>query len=200
MYHIAAYIRDILLKGGNAYTSCAACGELPYPPGNRLCVSLKPDWTTDLVLLSGEYPTEAVIAIRRRLPWVRQIHVRPKRPSERLGRGLVTLPEGMEERRLHQADSLAEHFLVLRAAEAPMRPYRQLDFFTPNGIPLVFVRQEEIRIPSPFVRCVASRSKSLSALFAEEAPAAPEEYADAFARWACDKQHAIPAPYPLEEA
>ena len=73
-----------------------------------------------------------------------------------------------------------------------------------SSIPLVFVQAGEIRIPSGFVRSVSSGCKSLTALFEEAAAAqsvlaASEDYARAFAHWACDKQHAIPVPYPLEE-
>ena len=202
VFHIARYFKELLMKRGNAFTCCAACGELPFQPGNRLCVSLTADWPVDIVV-SGEAPMDkAIPAIRRYMSWARRIHVWPGR-LKKTGADLAALPEGAEEPYLHQVSTLAENFIVLRATAPPLRACRKLDFFTPNGIPLVFIRQEDAKEPSSFAKSASSRSKTLTGSFAKEAGAEsylgdPEGYAKAFAAWACKSQHAIFAPYPQE--
>ena len=90
-----------------------------------------------------------------------------------------------------KADDNAE-----RSEWLPSAPLCHVDFFTPNGIPLLFVDtnrqggQEE-----HFVQTATGRTKTLSAIFEQsrnglELPAATK-YADALARFAYAEQHGI---------
>ncbi|MDR1660715.1 MAG: hypothetical protein LBR94_10365 [Desulfovibrio sp.] len=189
------------------FTHCASCGELPAPPGNRLCVSIPPDWTADAVLLcgGGEAGSAADAAsLRAAMPWLRRIHVEAGADGTDYPDwtpDLIMMPDGITEADLPGLESLAEYFIVFRPGRLPANPLLPADFFTPNGIPLLFVQPGDgdasgppVFLPGPFCR-----TKSLARLFAESTEIQPalDEYAEVFARWAYAEQHAILALCPF---
>jgi hypothetical protein len=195
-----SYLRNLAGKHSQPFTHCASCGELPAPPGNRLCVSIPPDWTADAVLLcgGGEAGSAADAAsLRAALPWLRHIHAGPGAAGTNgpaRTPDFLPLPDGIAEADLPGLESLAECFIVFRPGRVPATPLLPADFFTPNGIPLLFAEQgEKTGLPN-FADGPFCRTKSLARLFADFSKPAPDEYGKAFARWAYARRHAILAP------
>jgi hypothetical protein len=204
-----AYLRNLIMKRSQAFTCCAGCEALPAPVGNRLCVSVTPLWEADAVLTTGWSAAElpaAVAAVRAAMPWLRRVHV-PYGGMAASGRDVFLLPEGVGEADLHRVESLAEHFLALPPGRLPATPLLPVDFFTPNGLPLLFAAQGGSAEVPNFLPGPAGRTKSLGALFAtacavDPAPDDPRGAADytlAFARWAYARRHGILAPGPFAE-
>ena len=196
--HIFSYIRLLLSKRFNAFTCCAACGVLPCPVANRLCISLSLAWPVDIVMLGGldrPGPGPNLADLRAAMPWARRIFV-PAAEAGHFGPEAAILPEGMEMSRLPQVADLAEHFIVLRG-RLPGRLLTPLDFFTPNGLPLLFVRAD---CAQPcFAGVAAGMCKTAAALFAEAVAgdpslSGPEGYMASWARWAYTNQRGIPVP------
>ncbi|GHU02922.1 hypothetical protein FACS1894158_00070 [Betaproteobacteria bacterium] len=198
MFNYLSYLCNLIAKRGNAYTCCAACGELPMPPKNRFCTSLLPEWECDVVLM-GSWQREALktalLSIVLDMPWVRYIFVQAD-AMDMVSERIRFLPDGMEEMHLHCVELLSEHFIVIRSEWLPSVPLCRVDFFTPNGMPLLFVDtngqdgQEE-----HFVQTASARTKTLSAVFEQsreglELPAATK-YTDALTRFAYAEQHGI---------
>lgn len=194
-------LRSMVRKRFRSFSCCAGCDALDVPVGNRLCVSIRPRWKADAVLW-GEWPeaelTETVASIRTTMPWLRRIYVQPsglKSP----GQDVHILPKGLEEADLHRVKNLGEHFIVFLPTHLPATPLLPADFFTPNGIPLLFVKPGGSAEAPNFLPYPAGRTKSLCTLFAEAHATdtaladchGMEKYALAFARWAYTEQHGI---------
>lgn len=203
---LLCYLRNLALKRSRAFTCCASCKDLPAPVGNRLCVSMKPCWKADAVLLGDWNAVKlaaAVASLRAAMPWLRHIHI----PTgiEMPGQSVFALPEGIEEAELHNVSSLAEHFFVFRPDGLPAAPLLREDFFTPNGMPLFFAASGGSADAPNFLPGPAGRTKSLSALFAGACDADPAladqcsgvGYTLAFARWAYAERHGLLAPSPF---
>lgn len=142
-----SYLRKLATKRSHAFTCCAGCKDLPVPAGNRLCVSMKPRWKVDAVLLGDWSAVElraAVASAHASMPWLRRIHA-SSGDIEALGQGVLTLLEGIEEADLHRIKSLAEYFIVFRSAHLLTTPLLREDFFTPNGLPHLFMDWRERR-------------------------------------------------------
>lgn len=193
------------------FTYCAACGDLPTPPGNRLCVSLKSNWPLDAVL-TGPQDTrsanETVASLRIVMPWLGRIFMPSSAQSPSDMEGIGILATGTDEANLHLVESLAEYFIVLpREAQGAFRqPLLREDFFTPNGLPLLFAKPDGTAKEPLFITGPAGRTKKLTALFAVANAAGPlrmsrneAEYPLAFARWAYGERYAIPALSPFAE-
>ena len=158
-------LRNFLLKRYAYFSCCASCGDIRIPLENRLCTSLVPDFPVDIVLLSdkeenssAENLKAALVAVKTYLPWARRIWLSPsqmttdfetqgvgalrsKEEAEALQRervGQSSLPEYL----LHLAEGIADYFIVIRSGFIICRPYICLDFFTPNGIPLLFATSQ----------------------------------------------------------
>jgi hypothetical protein len=147
----------------------------------------------------GSQPQEALRkalwAIELQMPWVRYMFIQDD-AADRVSDKVRLLPKGMDETRLHLVESLAEYFIVLRPGWLPAAPLSRVDFFTPNGIPLLFVEtkgQDERN--NQFVQTATGRTKTLSAIFEQsrggaELPATTQ-YADALTRFAYAERHGI---------
>ncbi len=160
---LAIILRNILLKRHAYFSCCASCGDIRTPVEHRLCASLSPEFPVDVVLLPGGQGIGAdagldasLAAVREYMPWVRRIWL----PEEFLAKahdkhGACALRitaradagsrwwAGAEqgafpEHLLHLADDLADHYIVIRQGGLIRRHLLCLDFFTPNGIPLLF--------------------------------------------------------------
>lgn len=217
---LLSYLCKLAANRSQAFTCCAGCEALPVPVGNRLCVSVAPQWEADAVLPSGwgaaELPA-VVRALRSAMPWLRRIHV-PAYALEASGlpcagpenaaatavpapcaRSIFPLPAGIGEAELHCMEALAEHFLVFPPGRLPTTPILSVDFFTPNGMPLLFAAPGGAAEEPNFLPGPAGRTKSLGALFAEDCVADPAlvaqchaaGYTLTFARWAYAKRHGI---------
>ena len=158
---LAIILRNILMKRHAYFACCASCGDIRTPVEHRLCASLSPDFSVDVVLLPSEKEghSDALCkatlgAVRKYMPWTRRIWL----PEAYMGKayeryGVHALrpkagPEGEALRRagadrfpehlLHLADDLADYYVVIRDSGVIHHPLLCLDFFTPNGIPLLF--------------------------------------------------------------
>ncbi|MDR0827777.1 MAG: hypothetical protein LBN33_07885 [Desulfovibrio sp.] len=193
-----SYLFELIIKRGNAFTCCAACGELSLPVKKRFCSSLTPEWECDAVLI-GNWPREglrmALRAIELRMPWVRSVFVQAD-AVDIVSDRIQFLPKGMDEAHLYSVESLAEYFIVMWSGWLPAAPLCRVDFFTPNGLLLLFVDTEEQEIQGyNFVQLAAGRTKTLSAIFEQsrrgmELPAATK-YAEALTGFAYAERYGI---------
>lgn len=224
-----SYLRKLAANRSQAFTCCAGCEALPVPIGNRLCVSVTPIWEADAVLpcdWSAAELLSAVEVLRAAMPWLRRIHVPAglveasgltrtyfenvgaalPMAHEPSGRSVSSLPEGIEEADLHHVEALAEHFLVFPPGRLPATPLLPVDFFTPNGLPLLFAAPGgSAEAPNFLPGGPIGRTKSLSALFASACAAEPTlaarcgaaGYTLTFALWAYAERHGILSPSPF---
>jgi hypothetical protein len=203
-------LRALLFKRPT-FTYCAACGELPTPPGNRLCVSLKPNWPVDAVLTGAwdaRSADETAASLRITMPWLGRVFMPPSAQQHPDMKDSGILAVGTDETNLHLTENLAEYFITLpwETRRTFRQPLLREDFFTPNGLPLLFAEPGGTAKEPLFITGPAGRTKKLTALFAAAGAAEPSrtprneaEYALAFARWAYAGRHAILALNPFAE-
>jgi hypothetical protein len=192
------YLR-VLFGQSMEYTCCAGCNTLAAQPDRRFCVSRAFDRPVDLILTHGwDAPATkaALYSLRRFMPWLRRIFI----PSTVRGitddNRVVAPPAAMGEDTLHSAADITEYFITLpRAAREDISgPLLPTDFFTPNGLPLLFAAPGGTAAAPPFVFGPAARTKKLTELFAAEGIPPGDNaasYTLAFARWAYARQHGV---------
>lgn len=160
---IAIILRNILMKRHAYFSCCASCGDIRTPLEHRLCASLSPGFDVDVVLLpdrrtgtAAQPASVGVSAVRERMPWVRRIWL-PEQdcaPGDEVqGTCVLRIREAMSaygyrqrsagsashpEALLHCAEGLADYYIVVRDSSMISKNLLCLDFFTPNGIPLIF--------------------------------------------------------------
>ena len=153
---ISILLRNTLIKQHPYFSCCASCGEIRTPLANRLCASLVPNFPVDGLIVPqvntlpvAEELSLATQSLKQHAPWLRRIYLVAEAVAEfRLPAGLALLspasfcPEqtGLPPQAwLHTVPELAEQYLVVPAKSIPEQPLHPLDFFTPNGIPLVML-------------------------------------------------------------
>ena len=152
---VSIVLRDALSRFYPLFSCCASCGEIKEPMKNRLCVSLRPLFTIDAVFLETPPPDvlrEFVRETRARLFWLDNIFFVQRDnqyEAEALPPGAffvsdseLYLPEDPERRMpeeagLHRLTQLSEHYILFPCRAAPGNVAHPLDYFTPNGIPLL---------------------------------------------------------------
>jgi hypothetical protein len=153
----SVFLRNLLVRKHFWFSCCASCGEIKTPLGKRLCASLTPEFPVDAVV-AGALDPAARHAIRKANPWLRTVFTAadvPHAPQDRLPALAHTLP------------GIAECFLMAKDAAVLSSPLHVLDFFTPNGIPLIALS----RLPE-------QRSRGAQEAAPEtEAPEVPDVYA-----------------------
>ncbi len=177
LHSFASPLHALLDRLHPLFTCCASCGEIRHGGRGYLCGSLTPDFAVDGVILSagdgnGNEQADAD-SLKHRFPWLRRVHVAES--------DWCALPD------------LAGHFIVLRGssqgtASAVPAPGKQkpglLDFFTPNGIPLLVVQDRSSLPPEElaFSTFMAERGlRDESGLgFAQGLPALTREILDGF--------------------
>lgn len=171
----ALWLRKRLTELHRYSVCCASCGEVRVPLGDRLCTSLAPFFSADAVLLTpGTIPAgNELTALREKLAWAATLWVQtpPGREECVQGRGLrgFSLDRGTAlapvEGLLHTLQGLAEHYLVLREPRACDPDSQPLDYFTPNGLPLLFYPLTSP--PEPFPGQNPRRAPGHPALFGQ---------------------------------
>ncbi len=151
---ISIFVRNFLVKQHPYFSCCASCGEIQTPLGQRLCASLRPSFPIDLVvppkaLSKAEGPP--LSALLQQAPWLRRIYLvtdTPRNAAKETQDIRVISPEALQrahpqagnlpvEALLHTLPDLAEHFLIYAYPSLKTPPLHPLDFFSPNGIPLL---------------------------------------------------------------
>lgn len=157
---VAIFLRNALVKQHPYFSCCASCGEIKTPLEGRLCASLSCSFQVDAVVLaSSEEHDEARIrrvldALDKHCPWLRRIFLIKSGASSFAfinSERVATLaaddftpgdsPFGPAAH-VHEAPGLGEYYLVLSPEQAPVRNLLPLDFYTPNGIPLLPLERE----------------------------------------------------------
>ncbi len=227
---VSIFLRNFLVKQHPYFSCCASCGEIKTPLEGRLCASLSPNFSVDAVILPplAEHPRvlpdlqatlKAALSIRNQAPWLgkillirpdaaeitralpEQAGIRPLAPEAVPAGALPGLPL---EARVYALPDLAEYFLVIDGNACFTRKQHPLDFFTPNGIPLL--TRERLSTPEaavaayPQTREIAARFAASPA--ASEAPAiahapaaAAAFYRARLARWSFEQGLAIVTPH-----
>lgn len=151
-------LRNTLIKQHPYFSCCASCGEIKTPLGNRLCTSLSFPYSIDIVLTglsAGEaYPSvkKVISHIQECCVWVSKLFIvsrQPLKPSTPQPEDLsiIYLQEadivsntlnGNVEEYIHTIPNLSEYYLVVPHTMQLTNKTHPLDFFTPNGIPLLY--------------------------------------------------------------
>lgn len=157
---VSIFLRNALIKQHPYFSCCASCGEIKTPLADRLCTSLLPGFPVDAVIvpslnnsLSCEELDVSLRSLNEQAPWLRRIYLlAPELPEGAVEEKLSLLqpasifpqnatlpPQGY----LHAVPDLAEHYLVVPAGFQMEQARLVVDFFTPNGIPLLFLQAKE---------------------------------------------------------
>jgi hypothetical protein len=206
------YLGKLVTKRSKAFTCCAGCDELCVPIGRRFCVSLSMDRPVDIVLTRAEgvsVSPEAPTSLRASMPWIGRLFVLSAMGDTTRGAVIGVLPADVDESKLHEVEDLAEYFVVLPWEPGSLLPKSLLreDFFTVNGLPLLFAGPGGSAETPRFLPGPASRTKRLSALFADACAVDPilratrdeAGYTIAFSRWAYAERHGVLAPSPFDD-
>jgi hypothetical protein len=151
---------------------------------------------------------EAQTSLRASMPWIGRLFVPSAMGDATRGTGIDVLPADVDESNLHEVENLAEYFVVLPWEPGGLLSKSLLreDFFTVNGLPLLFAGPGGSAEAPRFLPGPAGRTKSLSALFAEACAVDPilratrdeAGYAIAFSRWAYAERCGVLAPSPFD--
>ena len=153
-----SFIQNQLTRHHRLFSCCASCDEIKAPLRHYLCASLEPAFPVDALWMPEERRSPQEVAscvrqLRQSAPWLRQVICLVPgalRPTMALQVQEALFPEseelyafaranGMVPTALpHRVQALAEHYLLLKTGTIPSGRYSVLDFFTPNGIPLVY--------------------------------------------------------------
>ena len=211
---LAVLLRDFMVKIHPYEPCCAACFEIKAPRRNILCSSLPFPHAIDAVITSrtAESWEPCLEAILRHCPWLRLIVIayagateplfsQQDPPIKCIHMRSFTPDDALlgSEAYLHTISGLGEYFLIIPEEHILKRDYLPLDFFTPNGIPLLHIRKTDDR--TGFFKGY-SRTPGIIAQTKENAQAflwrirhaghdtgaprryGPMEYFDALAQWA----------------
>lgn len=155
---ISIFLRNFLIKQHPYFSCCASCGEIKTPLSGRLCTSLLPDFPVDAVIIPAEGSAlsleEAALtlhSLKTHAPWLRRIHLlAAELPGDLTDEKLYLLPPASivpqnatmpPQGYLHMAADLAEYYLVITAGKQVEHESLAVDYFTPNGIPLLFLHE-----------------------------------------------------------
>ncbi|MDL2316795.1 hypothetical protein LJC59_06930 [Desulfovibrio sp. OttesenSCG-928-A18] len=150
---LSIFLRNFLVKQHPYFSCCASCGEIRTPLEGRLCTSLDPDFPVDAVLLCAEKAEEQTARLRHLAPWLRSVYVYSPQAdgnphtdrNRRKHRQPVPFSLDVRDKDralppdalLHKLTELSEQYLIIHGLRSYPRALHALDFFTPNGIPLV---------------------------------------------------------------
>lgn len=146
---VSIALRNVLSRFYPLFSCCASCGEIKVPLGSRLCTSLRPLYDIDAVFLSAR--PDMVRQARGSAPWPGKlffVRAQDEPAPDNLPAGFFSVSEaelgtGKDDSRippealLHTLPLLSDNFLVVPAGLPPEGLPHPLDFFTPNGIPLI---------------------------------------------------------------
>jgi hypothetical protein len=215
---LSVFLRSVLVQQHPWFSCCASCGEIGSPPGNRLCASLTPDFHVDAVLPDTAAGTEGVRILRRRAPRLCRIFVEGEtEPAAAPGIKRFTAAElvaGVDNvpaeyslptvALLHLLTDLTEQYLVVMEPETVPTGARVADFFTPNGIPLIYCR-EDVSLNEQTNACAGcgcfAQTRQNSADFlsvileGKQTEIKACDYAAALFRWTYAEARAVPVPY-----
>jgi hypothetical protein len=202
-------IKTFIKKRSKTFTCCAGCDELRIPLSRRFCVSLSFDYPVNIVLTNVKEmssPSE----IDKLLPmlWNSRLFMLSDSMYETPHAKISVLPANVEESTLHEVEDLTEFFVLLPVDLVfPLsKSLVREDFFTVNGIPLLFAEPGGSAKTPHFLSGPAARTKRLSALFADACAEDPilcatrDEvgYTIAFSGWAYAERHGVLAPSPFD--
>ena len=232
-------LRNLLLHKLKLASCCASCGELPHRLENRLCVSATPEFPVDVVFLvdtenrQDAFLDAAVALVREHMPWAGTVWAPQELFEERFsGRRVRPLPgrtscgpdgtpaQGdFPEERLHLTQGMAGHFLVFRKKILFHSPVLKTDFFTANGLPLLFARDQQRKTaadassgvetggsgdlpPLDFVASMymqtSDNAQDFLGVYEEQRHVSAQklEYGQALARWAYTCKRGVPVVWP----
>ena len=212
---ISIFLRNALVKQHPYFSCCASCGEITTPLESRLCASLAFIHPVDAVILSNDATSVRTAAsLKRHCPWLRYIfsisnegttapditrtgHIRHI-PTEAFS---PTDSLFGPEAHCHNIPGISEYFLIVPPGYSPERNLLPLDFFTPNGIPLIRLRKIDGDCGSingcAWLPGIIAQTRENAAAFLMEAEKTSQsgttEYYDDVARWAFHTGRAVPA-------
>jgi hypothetical protein len=191
---------------------------MPTSLGKRLCVSLPFVFPVDAVLVSAKKgPEEAsafarsIAGLRQFCPWLRSffllvdeeefpdIPYAPARLRLVRKRDFSVSPDGLDPvHAAHSVPELSEQFLIVTAGSAPERDMLPSDFFTPNGIPFVFLDATQADAAFPAVPGLFAQTRANAADFLAQRggvmppPAENVDYFTSIGRWAYSVGRSVP--------
>lgn len=141
--------RYFLFRPHRYFSCCASCGEIAAPRNRRLCFSLTPGFSVDLVVprnAQGAAPCAAAFWPFGRVFAVLAPPERSPSPGEEesVGGGPPDTSFPPEEL-IHTLPELGEHYLVARS-QAAVKGLQPADCFTANGIPLLPLKEESASV------------------------------------------------------
>ena len=216
LYHASVFLRNFLVKQHPYFSCCASCGEIKTPLDKRLCTSLAFSFPVDAVLvpddasqvdgtLAGRMPE----VLNARCPWLRRIFIvgdlaepTPPLPDNTRVVSMDSISprtRGFDlEAYLHLLPDISEYYLIIRPGFSPKRDLLPLDFFTPNGIPLLrLAATPETPADFTFAEDAMPQTRENSMGFLDESGhchdgPANERYAAKAGRWAFRTGRAVP--------
>lgn len=213
---ISIFLRNALVKQHPYFSCCASCGEIKTPLANRLCASLAVPFTVDTVILSADSAAAAacVRAFDKHCPWVRRIFIVARDAASLSGitrtERVRPIPAGEfmppdspfgPEAYCHAIPGISDYFLIAPPDCRAEHDCLPIDFFTPNGIPLLRLRKSEsgdgiigeyVLAPGIFPQTKENAVAFLLAAGDTPPPGTPGYYAEA-ARQAFTAGAAVPA-------
>jgi hypothetical protein len=213
---VSVFLRNALVKQHPYFSCCASCGEIKTPLQNRLCASLTFPFVIDAVVTDNDNKAVAgsLNALGRHCPWIRCLYIVlrgtvagsgvPQTEHVRFIRTDEFMPPESSfgpEAYFHAIPGISEYFLIVPPGCRPERDLLPLDFFTPNGIPLLRLRKTEdgtgvvdgcAPVPGIMAQTVENAAAFLQDAEATAARASAGYYTEA-ARWAMTAGKVVPA-------
>jgi hypothetical protein len=191
---------------------------MPTSLEKRLCVSLPFVFPVDAVLVSAKKGPEEIFAFARSIaglrqfcPWLRLLFILadeeefpdlPHAPAKlRLvrKRDFSVSPDGPDPvYAAHNVPELSEQFLIVTPGCAPDRDMLPSDFFTPNGIPFVFLDPTRADAVFPAVPGLFAQTRANAADYLAQRggvmppPAENADYFTSIGRWAYSVGRSVP--------
>jgi hypothetical protein len=211
-----SFLRKVLIRRRVYTPCCASCGEMPSRPEKRLCASLSVTFPVDAVLVPAEKGAEntsafvhSIAGLQKYCPWLRLLFFAPSgdelpdipsvpaklRPVRK--RDFPASSAGFDTAyAAHSLPGLSEQYLLVRAGSAPERDMLPLDFFSPNGIPFLFLdaaKEESLVTSGIFAQTRENSADFLACLQGAVPPLADcLEYFTSVGRWACSVGRSVP--------
>ncbi len=223
LYHASVFLRNVLVKQHPYFSCCASCGEIKVPLAERLCTSLAFSFPVDAVILPDDMARDGETASARTLEslkteglWLRRIFVprtfsgatpsSPDRVSFVDMDDLLRQPKRLEpDAYLHLLPEISEHYLIVKPGFSLRRGSIPLDFFTPNGIPLLRLKKKKapdggFAVSEDVLSQTCANSKDFLEEYIPSRNETGGNYALASGRWAFRTGRAIPAASDEEKA
>jgi hypothetical protein len=219
---VRTFLRKALIRRRVYTPCCASCGEMPTGLEKRLCASLSASFPVDAVLVPAAGAgasafARSITGLQKHCPWLRFLFLLlegeelpdcPSAPATlrpiRKRDFPASAPDLDPVWSAHAVPGLSEHYLIVTAGAAPERDMLPQDFFTPNGIPFVFLDATGTDAASPADSGIFAQTRENSADFLAGLACPPysdgaapprtdcRDYFTAAGRWASFSGRAVP--------